>query len=85
MSDNPAGIQIPDELPNDGEDAYLLGVEHAVRRFGVTAETLARELEERREQKADDEDDEECPDCGGEVVEDFGGEKCIECGKQIET
>jgi hypothetical protein len=72
----PAGIQVPDDLPDDSVDAYLLGVSHTAGRFGATAEALEAGINEYFDE---DEDDDVCPDCGGELVEDFGGARCTDC------
>lgn len=76
MSDDaPAGIQIPDDLPDDPDEAYLLGVEHTARRIGGGAMSLANAVAEQEE----DEEDDECPECGSELTEDFGGRRCTDC------
>jgi len=72
--DAPAGIQIPDNLPDDNVDAYLLGVEHTANRIAGSAAALANAVDEH-----EDEEDDVCPDCGGELVEDFGGTRCTDC------
>lgn len=73
----PAGIQIPDDLPDDSEDAYLLAVKHTARRFAGGAAALANSVEEHED---DEEEEEVCPECGGELVDDFGGTVCKRCG-----
>lgn len=76
--ETPAGIRVPDDLPDDDEDVYLLGVAHCARRFGVTATTLEDEIQARLA------GDDACPECGGEIVEDFGGARCADCGYTLQ-
>jgi len=81
VTDEPAGIQIPEDLPDDPKEAYLLGVEHTAARIGGGAMALAEAVADY-DGGEDGEGREVCEECGGNLVDDFGGMRCAQCGHQ---
>lgn len=67
----------PDDYSESERRAWRRGAVTALRLVGSQAMTLAGHLQT---QSAPDADDESCPECGGDLVEAFGGAHCPDCG-----
>lgn len=76
----------PDDLSPAEQRAWRRGGAAMLRLLGGQALTLAGALDSGPEQdQADDEADETCPECGGPLVDAFGGRVCTDCDYQEET
>lgn len=73
----------PEHLSESEREAWRSGAAAMARVLGSHAMTLAGGLEGP---PAPDEDDEpeECPECGADLVEAFGGKRCMACDYQEE-
>jgi len=74
-------IHVPDDLPDDPEDAFLRGVEQMAGTVAGNASAFAQGAARQRDEDdgRDGEDEDVCPECGGELRDDFGGTTCLDC------
>lgn len=79
----------PDDLSPAEQRAWRRGGAAMLHLMAGHAATLAGALDGGGETNSDDADaDDEreaCPDCGGEVVDAFGGAVCPACGYEEDT
>ena len=81
----------PDDLSDEARRAWFNGAATIAQLQADQWAILAQQYREAGDALsdgdgagADDDVDEGCPECGGELVESFGGETCLNCGTHVD-